>query len=249
MKHEAPISYLIEEGKSYQPIGGDQEDLETNCPKCGGSYAGHQQQVCPRCGGLRKVFLVEQTEPVLDLSIPLDPDSPNILPQKHLTPSVTIGERSRRNTIEAIMVFLGTYSYAKIILADKVSAESFTTADTVLARELITTDYEFKSNRVVTADAKLNGGNRIGELFILPGGQAIIGRDAIIGQLIVGHGATRLELGAGSTIQTLITTPDAAEMSNGDNCRVDAEKKISSMEYAQRLNDLLDEIRRTGDIS
>ena len=30
---------------------------------------------------------------------------------------------------------------------------------------------------------------------------------------------------------------------------VDAEKKISSMEYAQRLNDLLDEIRRTGDIS
>ena len=101
----------------------------------------------------------------------------------------------------------------------------------------------------MTANAEIGGGNRIGELFILPGGQAIIGRDAIIGQLIVGHGATRLELGAGSTIQTLITTPDAAEMSNGDNCRVDAEKKISSMEYAQRLNDLLDEIRRTGDIS
>jgi len=48
----------------YEVIGGKEEEIETNCPKCNGDYGGKFAQMCPYCGVSRRIFYVRRGEEV-----------------------------------------------------------------------------------------------------------------------------------------------------------------------------------------
>ncbi|OGD10114.1 hypothetical protein A2395_04150 [Candidatus Amesbacteria bacterium RIFOXYB1_FULL_47_9] len=241
---ETQNPYELINGRSYRAFGGQEREILNCCPHCGGQYLGHLQQSCSHCGNLRKVFAIENPILTPQEQRALTPDAPLILPPISTKQTISIGEKSSRARIIAADVTLGNESHADIIVADRVRTGSYSDAGTVIARETIVTGFGFKADTVVSPQVETYGNNHIAQLFVLPGGNAELGRNNVIGQLLVGHRVTELTLGAESTIRRLISTPEAAEMSNGTACTVEAETEIPILEYAQLLNAVLEKIRR-----
>lgn len=220
------VKYQLHTGRIYIPFGGNELDMQENCPCCGGPYVGVLQQSCEYCNTSRKVFMLDITDRPLNEAEKVN--LTDLIPTFG-SPDCSIGDDSERRHILGNNVKMGSYSKVNTLGANSVNAESDCTVNTVVANKISTKDYFTCEGSLLSHEIEIGNDSTIGCLVLIDGGTATIENYTNIGVLVLGKN-TKIVFQDDCSVGTILHAGQNG-ITFGDYCNVDNEKDITQEKF------------------
>ncbi|MBI3954739.1 hypothetical protein HY333_01710 [Candidatus Collierbacteria bacterium] len=226
----------MQNGRIYQPFGGNREDIVSHCGSCGGPFAGVCEEVCRWCGTMRKVFMYDVSErPERWFSgFSGKGESEFEMPTFGLG-EVNIGKDSLKKVALGTLVTIGQGSRVDMVGSTGVKTEGSVKVEEVVCDYLDTLD-SFRADIIVARSVRLGVGSNVTTMYLLPGGVAEIYSKSIIWYLYIGPGA-KVTFKDKCWVRE-IKYVGSQDISVGDGFKIDpdgTEQQMGSHQYTENL--------------
>jgi hypothetical protein len=237
VEKEAPENYNFNSERDYELMGGEEKDLLSKCPSCGGDYCGPLLSRCEYCGVSRKVYYrdIGPKTTIFGQDLSLEEDSlfPDFGEAEVVVSRYSVRERAFGKHVQ-----IGQEAEVTLVYAGEEAEIGNWTNLKALVSPRVKTGQEVVIDEAVVREADFGAYSNLGLVIVLSGGNVTFHSETLIRNLVIGPNVDHVSIGRYGDVGALMTVGNPG-LTLGEESIIRKESNLSPEEYKEILQGVL----------